>query len=130
AAILADVGLAIAVGVVTHRDAIRAGARRGQAEAHRPGPGRRLDAVEPTPRLQPVRLGAAIELHADRATGRFDTADVDAHGGAGTLAAAHVVADLLAILRGGFGRRYGHRQRRGHGGSGEKAGLGVGAVGH
>src|SRR3546814_2900542 len=60
AAIARDVGLAVAVDVVPHRDAIDAGLRQRDADGHRSGARRHFDAREPSALLQPIGGRAAI----------------------------------------------------------------------
>src|SRR5690606_32145901 len=67
AAIAREVGLAVAVDVVAHRDAIDARFGQRDADGHRPGARRHFGAGEPAALLQPVGRGAAIALYANLA---------------------------------------------------------------
>src|SRR5690606_24115566 len=77
AAIARDVGLAIAVDVVAHRDAVHARFGQRHADRHRPGARRHFDAGEPASLRQPVGRSAAIALHANLTGRRLDTADLN-----------------------------------------------------
>jgi len=67
AAILANVGLAIAIHIMAHGDPVSARGWHRHAKRHRTSAGGRFNAVEPFALFKPFRLGAAIALHTQSA---------------------------------------------------------------
>src|SRR5690606_30153166 len=99
AAVLREVGLAIVVDVVASGDGIVARLRHRHAESHRSGPCGNLNAVYPAARGQPVLPGRAVNLHSHGSRTGFHLVQGDAHSGAAATTLAHVVGDLVTILR-------------------------------